>query len=197
MRFAPLSVTIKGTEHASMPEPVSVHSNVTVTGVLFQPFAFGGGDWLARIPGGVLSRLMVTIAEAVLPATSVTVPLTTCPAPSVETSCGTAHVATPERSSEHSNVTRTSALFQPLCVRGRRLCRTNDRLRLSCSWLWSPVLTLPARSRATAVTCCRAPSVLTTCGGGQSATPLPASAQTNVTVTSVLFSTRGVGLWRE
>ena len=35
----------KGGLPAASPEPPSEHVKLTVTSVLFQPLAFGGGDW--------------------------------------------------------------------------------------------------------------------------------------------------------
>jgi len=60
-----------------MPDSPSLHVKVTVTLELFQPFAFGAGDEVAEIVGGVLSMLSVMLAVALLPAKSVAVPFIT------------------------------------------------------------------------------------------------------------------------
>lgn len=90
----------------------SPQSKVTVTGVLFQAAPLGEGDAVAWITGGVLSRLMVTEALAVLPALSVAVPETTWLAPSLVNVCGCGQLATPEIASPQVNVTVGFVLFQ-------------------------------------------------------------------------------------
>lgn len=54
-----------------------VQVKLTVTLVLFQPAALGCGATTARICGGTSEMFTVNCVEAVFPATSVTVPLTT------------------------------------------------------------------------------------------------------------------------
>jgi hypothetical protein len=56
---------------------------LTVTTALFHPAPFGGGDGLAAIVGGVESMFTVTVTVALLPATSVAIPVTDWFAPSV------------------------------------------------------------------------------------------------------------------
>ena len=63
--------------------------------------------------GGVLSKLIVADALAVLPAKSVAVPVTTCCTPSLATVCGAGQIATPETESLHRKVTVAVVLFQP------------------------------------------------------------------------------------
>src|SRR5262245_16092936 len=58
------------------PERASVATNVTATGVLFQPSGFAPGDWLLVTTGAVSSRFTVTLAVAVFPALSIAVPVT-------------------------------------------------------------------------------------------------------------------------
>jgi hypothetical protein len=50
---------------------------MTITSVSFQPAAFGTGNTLAVMVGGVLSIFRVMVAVAVLPALSTAVPWTT------------------------------------------------------------------------------------------------------------------------
>jgi len=50
---------------------------VTVTSVLFQPSAFGGGVTVAETEGGVLSKLITTFVDAAFPALSIAVPVMT------------------------------------------------------------------------------------------------------------------------
>ena len=59
-----------------MPDNASVPEKVTVTSVLFQPFAFGEGDAAAEAVGAVLSMLMPLAVAGLLvfPARSVQVP---------------------------------------------------------------------------------------------------------------------------
>ena len=57
-----------------MPDKPSVQVNVTVTGVLFQPLAFGVGETEAVMTGDVLSKLMVAQAFDDKPEVSLAVP---------------------------------------------------------------------------------------------------------------------------
>jgi hypothetical protein len=66
--------TVTGDGQLATPDSASLHAKVTVTLELFQSAAFGAGDADALMFGGVLSRLIVTDAEAVFPAMSVAVP---------------------------------------------------------------------------------------------------------------------------
>jgi hypothetical protein len=63
--------------------------------------------------GLVLSMLTVAGSEAVLPALSLTVPVTGCALPSLPIVCGWVQAATPESASAHVKVTVTSVLFHP------------------------------------------------------------------------------------
>src|SRR5947207_59984 len=64
--------------------------------------------------GAVLSMLMpLTVALALLPAMSVAVPVTLCPAPSAVSVTGGVSEAMPEVGSAAVKVTVTSVLFQP------------------------------------------------------------------------------------
>ena len=73
-RLSPSPVSTVATSHVAMSESVSVPAKVTVTSVLFQPAAFAAGDGVAVTLGAVLSMLTSdTLAEALLPARSVTV----------------------------------------------------------------------------------------------------------------------------
>jgi len=74
---APSPVTGCAAGHCATPESASLQLNVTVTSLRFQPNRFATGSWAAVIWGALLSRLMVTEVEAVLPALSRASPLTT------------------------------------------------------------------------------------------------------------------------
>src|SRR3954452_5633962 len=63
--------------------------------------------------GLLLSMLTAAGSVAVLPALSVTVPVTAWALPSVVTVCGPVQLATPDTASEQVNVTVTLLLFQP------------------------------------------------------------------------------------
>ena len=98
--FAPDAVNTTGGEHEAIPEPPSTPVKVTVTSVLFQPFAFGRGDAVAVTTGGVLSILSVcVVAVALLPAASVTVtvPLTYDPSAVYTRGLGDDAETTPDR----------------------------------------------------------------------------------------------------
>src|SRR5262245_14254299 len=111
--FAPSEFRVAGAGQVAIPERRSAQLKVTVTAALFQPKVFGAGAGLAEIVGLVLSRLMVTEAEAVLPARSTAVPRMIWLAPSVLTVAGAEQDARPEVLSEQVNVTTTLVLFQP------------------------------------------------------------------------------------
>ena len=66
-----------GAGQVATPLVASEQAKGTVTFVLFQPAAFGGGLAAGTTPGGVLSMLRVTEAWAVFPARSMAVPVTT------------------------------------------------------------------------------------------------------------------------
>src|SRR5437879_6744541 len=72
--FRSLSVT--GAVQNSMVDRTSVPVKVTVTSVLFQPFAFASGNWAAEAVGAVLSMLIPVLETGALtlPALSVQVP---------------------------------------------------------------------------------------------------------------------------
>src|SRR5271168_3163224 len=97
--FAASVETTMGAGQTAMPEPESEHVKVTVTLELFQPLALGAGAATAVIVGGVLSIFTDSVAEAVLPALSVTEPVTGV-VPSVATVTGAGQVpAMPESAS--------------------------------------------------------------------------------------------------
>src|SRR2546423_1760994 len=102
-----------------MPDKASPPAKLTVTFVLFQPFAFGYGDAVARDTGGVLSKLMAIWAVTVFPALSVAVPATMWFAPSVLTVTGEGQLATPLVLSKHVKLTTTFALYHPVALAGR------------------------------------------------------------------------------
>ena len=72
--MAPSDDTVTGGGHVAMPDSASAHMKVTVTGVRFQPAAFGSGDTVADIVGADLSTLTEIVAVARLPALSTAVP---------------------------------------------------------------------------------------------------------------------------
>jgi hypothetical protein len=113
--FAPSAVRVKLTVEETTPESASEQFQVSVTSVLFQPFAFAGVRLANVITGEVRSILIPVfeIAGLVFPALSVQVPDgEDCPAPSVFTTTGAAQVSRPERLSVPVNVIVTLPLFQ-------------------------------------------------------------------------------------
>jgi len=72
--LAPSVETVIGDGQLATPESESLHAKVTVTLELFQPLAFGAGDGVAVIVGGVLSMFTLTLVLDMLPALSVAVP---------------------------------------------------------------------------------------------------------------------------
>src|SRR5262245_23066263 len=76
--FAPSAVTVCGAGHETGGAP-PVQTKVTVTGLLFQPAAFGAGKAEATtLSGGKGCRVNVALVVDVFPALSVTVPLIVC-----------------------------------------------------------------------------------------------------------------------
>jgi len=114
--FSPSVVTMTGLVREATPDNESTQLKLTVTSELFQPLAFGGGEVLAVILGGVLSRFTETVTVAEFPALSVHVPMSCWSAPSIRIKTGGVREATPEPPSlsSHSKLTTTSELFQPL-----------------------------------------------------------------------------------
>src|SRR5207244_2478686 len=113
--FTPSVVTVTGGEQKSIPDRLSAPVNDTVTFVLFQPFASGGGDRCAVAVGRILSILTFAVAGLLtLPALSVHVPDTGWPSPSVVSVTGGVQESMPERSSVPVVETFTLPLFHPL-----------------------------------------------------------------------------------
>src|SRR5262245_44660858 len=98
----PSAVTVTGSGHYTMPEPVSAHVNETTTcGDECQPAAFGAGADVATIVGLVRSIVTDAVARAVLPALSIASPVTIWLAPSLETMTSGGHTARPDSPSAH------------------------------------------------------------------------------------------------
>src|SRR3954466_15699507 len=71
-----VTCTLSGHAPVAKPDSASVHVKCTVTGPLFQPFAFGSVSSDALIVGAVWSMLIPeTVVDAGLPAASVAEPL--------------------------------------------------------------------------------------------------------------------------
>ena len=82
-----------------------------VTDPLFHPSLFGAGMRATVMLGGVRSTTNAPlVTEALLPARSVTVPLTVCPAPSDDTSWAGGQAAIPESASLHVKCASTVVL---------------------------------------------------------------------------------------
>jgi hypothetical protein len=114
--FEPVVVTLMGLGQTAIPDKVSEHVKVIVTGiVVLIPFAFGAGEIVAVIEGGVLSRLTVAQAGAELfPAVSTACPQMDWFAPSAETLTGGAQLRSGYVPATQVKVTVTFDLFQPL-----------------------------------------------------------------------------------
>src|SRR5581483_5695400 len=98
----------------AIPESVSLTLPFTASVEVLETELLAGEAMLTT--GGVLSSFTVVVAEALLPATSVDVPVTAWFALSVVTSCATGHTATPDNASEHWKDTVTSVLFHPAAL---------------------------------------------------------------------------------
>ena len=131
--------------------------------------------------------LSVTLATAVLPALSVAVPVTTCPAPSVVTTRGAGHEAIPERSSAQTNVTVAFPFSHPAAVGSGATVAEIVGTVLSMFSVTLATAVLPALSVAVPLTTWPWPSVLTSREGGHVAIPDPESLHAKLTWTSVRF----------
>src|SRR3954470_17863980 len=121
---APSVPTVVLTVGAAGPEPASAHDQLTTTSVLFQPAPLAAGVRDAKVVIGlVVSMLMwASVAEAVLPAASVQVPLSAWSAPSVAAVAVTVPDTTPDFASVHAHTTVTSPRFQPFGLAAVRDC---------------------------------------------------------------------------
>lgn len=97
-------MTVCGDGQVAIGAKPAVQVYVTVTGVVFQPFALGAGEADAIIVGGVVLTFSVTLADALFPALSMAVPLITWLAPCA-TVCGFGQEAIPDNESVQLNVT--------------------------------------------------------------------------------------------
>src|SRR5438046_1576616 len=110
-----------------MPDRASSQAKVTITLSLYQPFALGWRSGAALMVGAVLSMLTLTGADLLLLAWSAALlgvtarllpsPVTTTVAVAVGAPArlvALAQLTSPDRLSEHENVTVTLPLFQPL-----------------------------------------------------------------------------------
>lgn len=110
----PVVVTFTGAGQVATPDRASEQVKLTVAVVaLMIPFAFGTGETVAVIAGGVLSILTVAVVLALFPALSLAVPDAVWPAPSAVSTAGAVQVATPDSASAQTKFTVTSVLFQP------------------------------------------------------------------------------------
>src|SRR6266852_2073043 len=98
--------------------------------------------------GGVLSILIpLLVAEALLPALSLQVPVEDCPAPSVLRVAAGSQVSMPERLSVPLNVTVTFVLFQPAALgAGEALAVTVGGVLSMLMPVWVSEAVLPALS---------------------------------------------------
>jgi hypothetical protein len=126
-------------------------------------------------------------AVVALPALSTAVPFACWDKPSLVNDTAVGHTETPERTSEHANVTITSVLFQPAALGAGDCDGTTTGGVLSI--LRDPFVeaVLSAMSFAVPGMGWLAPSVVTVTGIGQSTIPDRLSIQSKDTVTSVLF----------
>jgi hypothetical protein len=108
-------LTVCALGHVCTGANPAIHLYLTVTGVVFHPFALGAGDTLAVIVGKVVLTFNVTLVDALFPATSVAVPVITWLAPCA-TVTGPGHEAIPEIASEQVNVTVAFWLIHPLLL---------------------------------------------------------------------------------
>jgi hypothetical protein len=107
-----LEITVEEGQVAT-PDNESLQVKLTVTGAVSHPLEFGAGERFGIIVGGVLSSLITTVAVAVAPAASVTVPITGMLDPCVVTTVGDGHVTIGAPPGEQVKLTVTGLLFHP------------------------------------------------------------------------------------
>jgi hypothetical protein len=194
--LAPSLLSVTGFVHEATPEPLSVPVKLTVTSVLFQPWAFGPGEALALAVGGVLSILTAgDVNVLLLPAASVTVTAPVTDAPSDVSISGLLAgfvETTPDRLSVVVKENDTSVLCQPFPF-AAGLALPNVTVGGVLSILNAgdvKVALLPALSVTVIVPLTELPSVVRSSGvavGLVEATPERPSEVVNGTETSVLF----------
>jgi len=165
-----------------------VQVKLTVRGELFQPFPFGAGEIASVIAGGVFAIFRLTCPIFELPAASVTVPETVCPAPSVVIVRGEGQLVMGDEDCVHVKLTVTSVLFHARAFGKGEVEPAMDgsaNSRFSVTLAGAEVL--PATSVAAPDTIRFGPLEETRIGCGHCATPDGESEQWNVTVTFVLF----------
>ncbi len=198
-RFAPSPSTVLGVgQGPARPEPpLSLHDQATVTSWLTQPVWLG----VPMSVGGVLSTLMpLTLSLALLPAASVTEPLTLCAVPSPSTTGSGQSVPPwampiPDRLSPHSKRTVTLSLYHWFALAVRSGVAAMVGSILSILTVAVVLASLPAWSTAVPVTCCPSSLLVSVVESVQLAMPEPfsSSSQVNVTVTFVRFQLRVFG----
>src|SRR5258708_4596956 len=127
------------------------------------------------------------VADALLPAWSVAVPLTPGLGPSAETTWSGGHTPIPDPASLHVKCAVTVPPTEPSAFGAGLSATVTPGAVLSSFTVTLVVAEFPALSVAVPVTAWPAVSVLIVTGAVQVATPEPASAHVNVTVTLLLF----------
>lgn len=140
--------------------------NVTVTGVLFQPLAFGAGEITEIIVGGVGATvwiLSVTVSVAEFPALSDAVPVNTWLRPGLFTVIGWLQFATPESASEQLKVIVTGVdVMIPFALgAGTTVCVIVGGVRSRFTVAQAGGDEFPAASTACPQKVCPLPSVAT------------------------------------
>ena len=148
---------VAGSLQNATPDSASAQMKVNVGALPNQPLAFGDGP--ANEIEGADSSIEIgsVVTVVVLPARSLIVRETVCPAPSPNVTA-TGHEVTPDSASPQVNDTTTSWLNQPFAFGGE----TNaNSVGAVSSMLIASVVTdavLPARSTTVPVTVCPTPS---------------------------------------
>jgi hypothetical protein len=136
--FAPSVVTTCGDGQVAIPESLSLQIKLTVTEELFQPAPLGTGEETAVMTGATLSTLTVTLAEAVLPASSVALPGITWPLPLLFTLTGVEQETIADKLALQVKVTVTGPLFHPEAFGAGETAaeiRGNDFSMFSVTWV--------------------------------------------------------------
>src|SRR4051812_5643194 len=180
------------------PDSESLHDQSIVTSPLNQP-SVDGAVVAAPVMVGAVSSMSIpdTVALSLLSAASVALPVTDWLCPSPNSAVGEQSL-TPESASWQTKPTVTFALYQPYPLGERSGEPEMVGLVLSTLTVAVSLAVLPATSAACPTTTWDSPSAVTGTGAEQEAMPdRPSwSAQSNVTVTSVLFHLAAFG-WGE
>jgi hypothetical protein len=193
-----LLIVLSAGHEPSSPDKPSLHVQCTATFELYQPAPLGDVVGAPEIDGATLSMLMpATVAEALLSALSVALPVTDWLAAEVDNVVGPLQLLMPDGLSLQVKDTVTSVLFQPLAFAAGLRLPVMVGPPLSSFTVTDPFPTFPNLSVAAEVSVTPNAVVFAfsdwVAGVGPLATPEPASVALQVMDTLELFQPAAFG----